>query len=183
MATINSKYCMVNGAPVEAMYKDGVKLYGRNLLTGTKSFSNTGDWVSYNLWSKASYTYNEFDVMTTNLNWNGLSKYYYFDTGKTYTFSLYAKYTSGTGQSSFYQRLSTDPENGHSSAQIDVPTKNVQITSEWQRFSVTVTVTAAGYVKPRLERTNNNTNELCVCGFKLEKGTTATPWTPAPKLV
>lgn len=35
MPTINGKACVVNGNPVDKVFSDGKQVYGRNLLTGT----------------------------------------------------------------------------------------------------------------------------------------------------
>ena len=57
---------------------------------------------------------------------------------------------------------------------------SVAITNEWKRYSFTFKITVDGFIFPRVERPNQNAN-LYVAGFKLEKGSYATPYTEAPE--
>ena len=86
--------------------------------------------------------------------------------GEIYTFSIYAKYESGTGNSNLYCR-GIDNVNSDNT---DIGSKAVSLNSTWQRVFITFVVTADGYVCPRLERTTGNTNKLIVAGPKLERG-------------
>lgn len=156
--------------------KDGI-----NLLKGTADFKPDNLWVCLTSWQKAADKYNGLIVYKTSVDWNGVAQYYPVKKGETYTFSLNARYESGSGQSSFYIVLNTDPENGYKAAGISDNSKLVNLDENWQRVSITFTVNSDGYIKPRMERTNNNKNVLEVCGFKLEHGSVATPWTPAPE--
>lgn len=153
---------------------------GRNLLQGTRDFS--GDWLYVNtLWIKTSDTYNGLSVIETNGDWNGVAQYYPVKKGETYTFSLFARYTSGTGVSGLYVMLNNDPESGFTKAQVDTIFSVCSLDTNWKKCSLTFRVTTDGYIKPRMERTNNNTNTLQVCGYMLERGTVAHDWQPAPE--
>lgn len=157
---------------------------GVNLLHGTADFS--GDWLNRDTeWDRASEKYNGLTVYKVHQvqDWCGLSQYYKVESGETYTFSAYARYSSGTGASRIYLGLNTDPENGLNASIVSPAAKQYSFDNNWKRVEITFTVTKAGYIKPRLERTNNNKNVLEVCGFKLEKGSVATPWSPAPSEV
>ena len=57
---------------------------------------------------------------------------------------------------------------------------SIAITSEWKRYSFTFKITVNGFIFPRVERLNQNTN-LYIAGLKLEKGSYATPYTEAPE--
>lgn len=41
MSTINGKVCVINGKPVDKVFSDGSKVYGRNLFTGTSDNPST----------------------------------------------------------------------------------------------------------------------------------------------
>lgn len=151
-----------------------------NLLQGTQDFSGSNWLYLGTSWIKTDETYNGLSVVETTNDWNGISQYYQVKQGETYTFSLFARYTSGTGTSNFYISLNSDPESGYKNAQVDNGTLACSLDTNWKKCSITFTATADGYVKPRMERTNKNTNVLRVCGFMFEKGTVAHPWSPAP---
>lgn len=87
----------------------------------------------------------------------------------------------GTGTSYIYWLLNADPESGHARAQASPSNKLVNLSENWQRISVTTTITADGYILPRLERTANNDNPLQIAGLKLESGNLLTAWAPAPE--
>ncbi len=153
---------------------------GVNLLRGTRDFS--GDWLNLGTYfTKTDGTYNELSVVETSQDWDGISQYYPVKTGETYTFSLYARYTSGTGTSGIYILLNTNPENGYKQANVDSPHSAYSLDANWNKYSITFTATTDGYIKPRMERSNDNTNTLQECGFMLEKGTVAHDWQPAPE--
>lgn len=153
---------------------------GRNLLLGTRDFS--GDWLYLSTnWKKTGDTYNRLSVIETNGDWNGASQYYQVKKGETYTFSLFARYTSGTGTSSIYILLNSNPESGHQQAQLNNWSGAYALDTNWKKCSITFTATTDGYIKPRMERTNTNANTLQVCGYMLEKGIIAHDYSPAPE--
>ena len=154
---------------------------GVNLLKGTADFS--GNWLNRDTeWDRASEKYNGLTVYKVHQvqDWCGLTQYYQVEAGQTYTFSAYARYSSGTGASCIYLSLNYDLENGHNNASISPNIRQYSFDNNWKRVEITFTVSKSGYIKPRLERTNNNKNVLEVCGFKLERGSVATPWSPNP---
>ena len=157
---------------------------GINLLKGTANFRPDDIWFPLGAWIRTSEKYNGLTVFKVHVdeNWNGLTQYYPVKAGETYTFSLNARYESGNGKSSFYIELN-DPqqEAGHNHAHVSPSSQSVLLTEDWNRYSITFTVNSDGYIKPRIERDNFNKNILEICGFKLEKGSVATPWTPAPE--
>ena len=153
---------------------------GRNLLRGTRDFS--GDWLNLgSQWQRTGDTYNGLSVIETNGDWDGASKYYPVKKGETYTFSLFARYTSGTGSSSIYILLNFDSENGFTQARVDNTQGGYSLDTNWKKCRITFTATTDGYIKPRMERGVSNTNTLQVCGYMLEKGMVAHEWQPAPE--
>lgn len=153
---------------------------GRNLLRGTRDFS--GDWLNLGTtWEKTGNTYNGLSIIETNNSWSGVTRYYPVKKGETYTFSSFARYASGTGSSILYVSLSVDPENGFIKGQVDKSFITCFLDTSWKKISITFTVTKDGYIRPRMERTDNNANTLQLCGYMFEKGTVAHDWQPAPE--
>ncbi len=166
--------------PRDLDIKPNVTYIGDNLYTDTKNFDNLESWYTSNYWTKTTDTYKGLAVLQTTSNWKGLSQYIQVKKGDILTYSVYAKNISGTGNSNIYWALSTSPEGSYSSATSSPTNSTVAITDSWQRVSGTTVATSDGYLRPRLERSDGNTNTLQVSGIKLEKGSVATDWCPAP---
>lgn len=186
MPTVNGRACVVNGTPVDKVFSNGRQVYGRNLYTDTKSFNNLASWYiaggdPSRLWKKTTDTYNGFAVMQTTQDWNGLSQFIQVKKGDVLTYSVYARYTSGTGISGIYWALNLSTEGSYNTATVNQGVSVVTITDSWQRVSSTVVATSDGYLRPRLEQDARNTNTLQIAGIKVERGSVATPWTPAPE--
>ena len=148
---------------------------GQNLLKGTKGFS--GNWENMAAgWKKHSDKYQGCDVLFKNNSWNGIGQEIDAKIGEIYTFSLWMKSDWKNDTVKFYVNRNGSVEKGWG-----VPSEtSVSITSEWQRYSFTFKITKDGFIFPRVERLNQNTN-LYVAGLKLEKGSYATPYTQAPE--
>lgn len=165
---------------LDAKYKE---IDGVNLFKGTADFRPDDLWLPLSYWVRTNEKYNGLAVFKSksDSDWNGLSQYYEVRSGETYTFSLNARYESGTGQSTMYVMLNSDNEGGHKLAKVNISSKDVKLTENWQRYSITFIATTDGWIKPRLERTNANKNILMVSGYKLQRGKVEnTVWTPAP---
>ena len=148
---------------------------GQNLLKGSKNFS--GDWknIVYG-WKKHSDKYQGCDVLFKNNSWNGIGQEIDAKIGEIYTFSLWMKSDWKNDTVNFYVNRNGSVEKGWG-----VPAEtSVAITHEWKRYSFTFNITKNGFIFPRVERLNQNTN-LYVAGLKLEKGSYATPYTEAPE--
>lgn len=166
--------------PRDLDVKPNVPYIGDNLYTDTKNFDNLESWYTSNYWTKNTDTYKGLAVLQTTANWKGLSQYIQVKKGDILTYSVYAKNISGTGNSNIYWALSTSPEGSYSSATSSPTNSTVAITDSWQRVSGTTVATSDGYLRPRLERSDGNTNTLQVSGIKVEKGSVPTPYSPAP---
>lgn len=153
---------------------------GTNLYTDTKNFDNLTSWWGSNFWTKTTDTYKGLAVMQTTQDWNGLSQYIQVKKGDILTYSAYVKNTSGTGTSAIFWLIGTQGEGSYSAATANQTNIAVTITDSWQRVSGTSVATSDGYLRPRLERTNGNTNTLQIAGIKVEKGSVATDWCPNP---
>ena len=148
---------------------------GRNLLKGSKNFS--GDWKNMAAgWKKYSDKYQGCDVLFKNNSWNGVGQEIDAKIGEIYTFSLWMKSDRKNDTVNFYVNRNGSVDKGWG-----VPSEtSVAITSEWKRYSLTFKITSDGFIFPRVERPNQNTN-LYVAGLKLEKGSYATLYTEAPE--
>lgn len=148
---------------------------GRNLLKGSKNFS--GDWKNMvHGWKKHSDKYQGCDVLFKNNLWNGIGQEIDANIGEIYTFSLWMKSDWKNDTVNFYVNRNGSVEKGWG-----VPSQtSIAITNEWKRYSFTFKITANGFIFPRVERLNQDTN-LYVAGLKLEKGSYATPYTEAPE--
>ena len=148
---------------------------GQNLLKGTRDFS--GDWKNMvHGWKKHSDKYQGCDVLFKNNSWNGVGQEIGAKNGEIYTFSLWMKSDWKNDTVNFYVNRNGSVEKGWG-----VPSEtSVTITNEWKRYSFTFKITVDGFIFPRVERPNQNTN-LYVAGLKLEKGSYATPYTEAPE--
>lgn len=174
MPTINGKACVVNGKPVDKVYSNGKQVYGRNLYVDTRNFDNPDAWFNYWNCNKTGDKFNGLTVITPINTWNGLGQVIQANKGEVYTFSFYARNKSGTGNSTMYFGSGT-------SWVINPSSLSFSLNETWQRFTGTFTVTADGPINARIEKTNSNANTLLLAGLKLERGATATPWTPAPE--
>ena len=148
---------------------------GQNLLKGTKGFS--GNWKNMAAgWKKHSDKYQGCDVLFKNNSWNGIGQEIDAKIGEIYTFSLWMKSDWKNDTVNFYVNRNGSVEKGWG-----VPSQtSIAITNEWKRYSFTFKITANGFIFPRVERLNQDTN-LYVAGLKLEKGSYATPYTEAPE--
>lgn len=148
---------------------------GQNLLKGTKDFS--GGWKNKGAnWKKHAEKYKGVDVLFKNNSWNGVGQEIDAKIGEVYTFSLWMKSDWKNDTVNFYVNRNGSVEKG-----CGVPSEtSVAITSEWKRYSFTFKITVDGFIFPRVERLNQNTN-LYIAGLKLEKGSYATPYTEAPE--
>lgn len=148
---------------------------GQNLLKGTKDF--LGDWKNKSAnWKKHAEEYKGVDVLFKNNSWNGIGQEIDVKIGEIYTFSLWMKSDWKNDTVNFYVNRNGSVEKGWG-----IPAStSVAITNEWKRYSFTFNITANGFIFPRVERLNQDTN-LYVAGLKLEKGSYATPYTEAPE--
>lgn len=144
-----------------------------NLYQDTRDFDNPSLWNNWANCNKTGEKFNGLTVMSMDTDWNGLGQTLQVKKGETYTFSVYARYKSGTGNSAIYYRYG-DTDN------TSVDKKTVSLNDTWQRVKGTFTVTTDSSINVRIERTVNNENTLLIAGIKLEKGPTATDYSLNP---
>ena len=145
-----------------------------NLYQDTRDFDNPSVWNNWSNSSKTGEKFNGLAVMQTTVDWKGLGQTIQAKKGEIYTFSVYARYQSGTGKSSMFCSI---PDG----VNVDSWGQSFSLNETWQRFTGTMTITADGPIQPRLERSDSNTNTLLIAGPKLEKGSTATDYSLNPK--
>lgn len=164
MTTINGKVCVVNGVPVDKVFSDGRQVYGRNLLTGTSSDLKTKQLTNmYNIDTQA--TNGNFKIKVVK--------------GQTYTYRAWLDNTQGTDQ--VFVNIGFLPANNGT---INYSLANgVRIEKGETGYSTAVfTLPEDGYLK--LIPFAYGAKVTSLAGWKeekLESGTTATPYSPAPE--
>ena len=134
-----------------------------NLLDGTKDFSGT--WTNSSSWV-TNGTYKGLTVKTANVAWFPISKKFTVLTSGTYTISEYVRNTGSTPVKSYLNvngSVVTQTDNG--------------INFEWKKVSFTRAFAAGDVVA--LETHNGTTGQISVAGYKIEQGSTTTPYMPS----
>lgn len=160
MTTINGRACVVNGMPVDKVFSDGKQVYGKNLLTGTSNQETSGT----------------------------------ISTGTTHPASPHARISVTTGEKFVYQVLVTSGNTVDLAADIDFYSGGM-----WKSYIAGNTIKAGNYgcsivsfkIPDGIDNISINTvfmqNNATAPKIvywqeeKLDLGTTATPWTPAPE--
>ncbi|MCE2320816.1 hypothetical protein GPX65_08470 [Streptococcus thermophilus] len=141
-----------------------------NLLDGTKDFS--GNWACDWAWVNEG-TYKGLTVKKRTEKWCGLEKPFTAPKDGTYTFSAYVK---SSGNNANIIRF-VDPWSNNGTLKYVVLRKFFGNNFDWLRDSFTVNLKVGDTIHPRYEISGEGT--LWVAGYKLELGSTATPWMPS----
>lgn len=142
---------------------------GKNLVEGSQDFSGT--WTNSGTWSTASENYNGLVVKSKSIAWNGLYKEITVESGKIYTFSLFAKAGSA-------RQVVIYLTGGGATATTQPVNKAVNITTSWQRVYITFTVNATGTLHARIENTEAYDTPTYICGYQLEESDALTSYEP-----
>lgn len=155
MTTINGRACVVNGTPVDKVFSNGRQVYGRNLLTGTSS-------------SEQSYT-GDFSTVP---GWGGSGQRPAVSAGSTYTYSIYLTKLTGSFVLGYW---------GYDSNNKYVKWVSGPLYSSSGKASWTFAIPSGiSYISPHI--VHRSDDFACTAKEeKLEKGSVATPWTPAPE--
>ena len=159
---------------------DNLSIGGRNLLLGTR------DWTDNTRWNQRGTVttdmYMGMIIASTKLAWDSPAYNIRYanilQVGKTYTFSTYVRNTSDTDTKvASYYDVAIMSQSGYSVA--------LPAHTDWTRVSVTFDVigdpTTSGYWL-RWESQSDVTNgQIQFAGYKLEQGNLPTDWTPAPE--
>ncbi|MGZ1279666.1 hypothetical protein ACXO7C_03215 [Lactobacillus delbrueckii subsp. bulgaricus] len=168
MSTINGKACVVNGTPVDKVYSNGVQVYGRNLISNSATPRNII----------------RPDINPYYPSWCYTVVYYGLKNNVTYTFSALATAVS-TNQSAerWGIRIFQDMGN-YEAAKINFDAN----TGKRQSFTFTTPddgISYDVYVYSGGVGVGYTPSDLkivtTISDYKLEIGSVATPWTPAPE--
>ena len=199
MTTINGRACVVNGKPVDKVFSNGKQVCGRNLLLDT-NFNNLPQYWKSRA-DKVAGTFNGnniiyYDAQSITGNFADVLQQPIYDPALTtnrvlpsqwYTLSFNAK---GVGQMySFVYANFVDTDAGSfcdgvalGYASLD-GSNNWKLTDDWTRHTYTFKSKSsfpATDVQNVLFRAYKG-YETYICMPKLDAGTLATPWTPAPE--
>lgn len=172
MTTINGKACVVNGTPVDKVFSNGRQVYGRNLLTGTGNHTVTGSGVSV-----PGYLSNETTDDFLPL-FKGLE-------GQTVTVSVDYEYSGFIAGSNGFNRIGwetvikLDDTKSRYFGSWYSPTNDSGSGRVSYTFVVPKNITSIDESEGYIEFSGSGTGT--VSHLKLEKGSVATPWTPAPE--
>lgn len=160
MPTINGRACVVNGTPVDKVFIDGKQVYGRNLLLRT---SNINDYtLSGSGWAAGGQSSNGG---TVSISATPGEYYTYSAVVKSTTFNCYL-------QTNFYDNSKNLISRFTSRMGTDIG----------MRTFTTVAPENVAYMNVYMVFNNPPDSQTAVFNSeKLEQGTTATPWTPAPE--
>lgn len=134
-----------------------------NLIEGTKYFS--GDWINSWAWQNDG-TYKGLTVKSTQVGWNGMFKKYIVPQDGLYTWSSFVKSESDT--SNIFRVLYINNK--------EIPIVELGHKFDWLRDSVTISLKKGDEVIFNYGNSENNGGKLSVAGYKLESGSTATPY-------
>ena len=179
---------------------DNLKIGSTNLLRGTKDFGNP-DFKSLGNFTNTGETYNGLTVIGYGGQWIGV-RWSGFDPepNVSYVFSFWAKADTGLNMCIF-PRYSGGPNYTPKEFIVDeiyqLPHAAASgtwifATSEddatewrryWLRFHVTATLPDDLHIRIENSQPNDSpdSKKLYLCGYKLERGTKPTDWSPAPE--
>lgn len=167
MANITHGTWIKDGGAVDKVFSNGVQVYGRNLLTGTGNYTVTGTGTNGYL---SNETTNDFLTL-----FKGLA-------GQTVTVSVdyeYSGFVAGSGSN----RLGWETHIFADTSTYVGPWYYPKNSSGSGRMSATFVVprniTGIPYAAGYIQFSGSSTGTLS--HLKLEKGSVATPWTPAPE--
>jgi len=166
MADITHGTWIKDGKAVDKVFSDGRQVYGRNLIKGSYD-SSWGGITGNSGGTIQKVTMDSGEVALHVIGTSDISGFYSFfnfPTSGNYVISVDVKGTGKVGRLGW--------ENGAEPDQL----AGMNPTSDWQRVSRTISFNGKAYAFDLY-----GTMDVYVRFFKLEKGTIATPWTPAPE--
>ena len=162
---------------------DNLAVGGRNLLLTSNTMSNTSSWESPSI--KVGETYQGMNISANAVAWAGpkyriLNLYTrsVINEHDSYTYSAFVRNTSDTDIEIGFYGVFTD-QNGILITKMKAHTDwtRLSVTFKFKNLSQLLDITSIRF-EPMYNATNGYVNQS---GFKLEKGTIATDWTPAPE--
>ena len=169
MAIINGKALVKDGRPLDRVYSNGQLVYGRNLLSGTKDFS--GSWEFLSAVVNDGF-YNGFIVKSQSEKGTGVFKRQIATRDGDYTFSVWVSASAG--------QLAVLVIGKNRVAQASIVLPNTAF--GWVKVMYTLkNVKSGDELTGRIDKTSDVSGKVSVAGHKWEYGSIATPWTPAPE--
>lgn len=162
MSTINGRACVVDGTPVGKVFSNGKQVYGRNLIKGSYD-------SSWNFSVNAGATVQKVTMDSGEVALHVIS------TDKSSGFYAWFTLPSGNNTTSVEVK-GTGTVNLIGWQGLGYYHTNMTPTSNWQRVSITGSFD--GKAHPFVFY---GSMDVYVRLLKAEKGTIATPWTPAPE--
>ena len=190
MADITHGTWIKDGKAVDAVYQNGIEVYGRNLLQGTSTLS--GD-VSDGALIIAKGAFNGYDAVKTSTAWD--ERYINLNqalgrtnakAGDWYTISVYVKADKqiDTGSLIVCRALGNVDANTNDGFLDGISMQDKPITTQWQQYSWSFQINDISLQRQntRVEYSQDTgDNWIYWAGWMLEKGTVAHPWSPAPE--
>ena len=132
-----------------------------------------GEWYTWERYLPDEPAYNTFR------QYIGLGNEIYVDVG-TWTFSVYMKAEYQLNNSArFIITEASDFPHYSQRATVSEATKAIStVQATYQRFTFTFNVTEAGYICPRIEKTDDSGTQIIVTCYQLESGSQATVYKP-----
>lgn len=167
MPTINGRACVVNGTPVDKVFSNGKQVYGRNLILGTgNNLSVTGTNTS----NQVIYKY----LLTNRYNVSSLASRF----GTQFTLSFDWSVSGSSPSGKFHAQWDNVPWGLGLDPAVTVSKSN---TSGHVSGTFSVSTDSKNVSNRMGFRLDNFVGTLTISNMKLEKGSVATPWTPAPE--
>lgn len=156
MTTINGRACVANGKAVDKVFSNGNQVYGRNLITGTSNVLTTV--TNATNWSDRLPSYPPVEALKAN---------------QTYTASCYLEPVEH--DACICMRAASDNIFGTiiAAGSKGISTVTKTLTPEDAEVANNFWISFTSQQK--------DNSAVSFKGFKLEKGSVATPWTPAPE--
>ena len=154
-----------------------------NLYVGSEKF--TGTWGNSGSWGESTETYQNFTVRQRGSTWSGLYQDIPCSQNDIFTISFYGKIVSGGVICSVHRSNLGNVTTGLTilGGNFIEGTNWVRATddgTQWKRYWATVQIASADitYLRWRIENSVSG-KTFQICGLKLERGNTPTPWSPA----
>ena len=164
-------------APVDKVFSNGKQVYGRNLLLGSRNY-NGDQWSGL---QSISGTYKGVSIVSVsnnetvfNYDKSGLVSDNKINISSPYVLSMYVKNTSSAEITITFYGGSTNENN--------TIVSKVGSESDWVMISKKISFwTKGGNSLIGIGLQGIVDNSVLICCIKLEKGSVATPWSPAPE--
>ena len=184
MSTINGNVCVVDGVAVDKVFSNGKQVYGRNLLKNTGNLSSTSTTTAWGTLFDSSQIYDSGIKSISGVS------------AMTFSFNVYVPLNATVGSVSVIQLKGQNPqatatgtdafntllgESKYTIKQDDLG-KTINVNTPIQKDPDYLSFdTALADTDSITIRQSKDTPGFVYSKIKLETGSIATPWTPAPE--